>query len=394
VLACVAATGLLAALGAAAALGGQTANAGQTIKLGWLGDQSGPTAATQVPYLDGVRTYFDYVNSKGGINGNRVEIVAKDDKYQPPLSITGFRSLVNDDKVIAVLGANGSSNQLALQRDIDESGIPVIGPQQTEPMQLNRANLWNLVPTLAAQANVDMAYARQKLGKQQLRAVAVYLNVASGLSWAELIKQRTERAGGQFLAAIPVTPGTTDETVQAQQIADAKPNYIFLHGGVGDAIALMRAMDKLGLQIPIVSWYASSTESVYKAAPPSITKNFVGVNGYTPAYINTAQAKLLRSMSQRFSRPIQNTNFVYGWVVGMVTAEALKKAGANPTAQSLASALAKIKNFNTGGLSSNVTFTKSHLGNNLVRPYRYDAATGRLLPIGSFTQWAATAGKK
>jgi len=390
VLAGMACSAALAGFGATGALG-----QGETIKLGYLGDQSGPTTTTQVPYLDGLKTYFDYLNAKGGVNGNRVELVAKDDKFSPPLAITGFRSLVNEEKVVAIVGANGSSPQLALQRDIDEAGVPVIGPQQTEAMQLNRANLWNLFPTYAGQANVAVAHARQQLGSQKLRAAVVYLNVASGISWDALIKKRVEQAGGQYLEGIATQPGATDATVAAQKLADLKPNWVFMHGGANDLINLMRGMEKLGVQgVGVTSISQAMTESVYKSTPTSVNQRLFGVSALSPAYLNTSEAKVMRAQSQKFGRPIQNAQYVYGWVVGMVTAEALKRAGATPSPASINRALATIKNFTTGGLSPNVTFGKSHLGINQPRPYRFDQATGRLLPIGSYLQWSRTAAKK
>ena len=42
-----------------------------TINIGWSGDKSGPTVASQAPALDGLQSYIRMINDAGGVKGNR-----------------------------------------------------------------------------------------------------------------------------------------------------------------------------------------------------------------------------------------------------------------------------------------------------------------------------------
>ena len=50
----------------------------------------------------GAKAYFDYVNSKGGVNGRKIEYRYYDDAYNPAQTVQLTRRLVEKDKVFAV----------------------------------------------------------------------------------------------------------------------------------------------------------------------------------------------------------------------------------------------------------------------------------------------------
>ena len=73
---------------------------------------------------DATRAYFDYVNSKGGVNGRNLRLVAKDDVYNAGNTLTSVAELINDDKVFGFLGNVGTPTQSAVIDRINRDGIP------------------------------------------------------------------------------------------------------------------------------------------------------------------------------------------------------------------------------------------------------------------------------
>jgi ABC-type branched-subunit amino acid transport system substrate-binding protein len=73
---------------------------------------------------DAARAYFDYVNSKGGVNGRNIKLVVKDDEYKAGRTITTARELINNDKVFAFFGSVGTQTHLAVVKDVNRRGIP------------------------------------------------------------------------------------------------------------------------------------------------------------------------------------------------------------------------------------------------------------------------------
>lgn len=73
---------------------------------------------------DAIRTYFDYVNSKGGVNGRSLKLVAEDDEYNAGVTLSTISKLINDDKVFGMIGNVGTQTHLAVIDRLNRDKIP------------------------------------------------------------------------------------------------------------------------------------------------------------------------------------------------------------------------------------------------------------------------------
>src|SRR3712207_799303 len=83
---------------------GGTTDSGGTIKVGVYGDLSGQTSSFGESTRDGVRMAVDEINAAGGINGRKIEVLVEDDQGQPQQASTVVTKLINQDKVVAIIG--------------------------------------------------------------------------------------------------------------------------------------------------------------------------------------------------------------------------------------------------------------------------------------------------
>src|SRR6516164_1405708 len=115
-------------LGAAAfGLVGTAAQA-QDIKLGFNGDLSAsPSAQSGQAAVLGLQAAIDDVNAAGGVLGQKLTLVVRDDLSQPPKSIQNMSDLIDNEKVVAVFGPTNSGNALAWKQIPNQKKIPVIG---------------------------------------------------------------------------------------------------------------------------------------------------------------------------------------------------------------------------------------------------------------------------
>jgi branched-chain amino acid transport system substrate-binding protein len=112
---------VLTALPAKASDPGITSN---EIVFGMQLPQTGPASPGYNKVDDATRAYFDYVNSKGGVNGRNLRLVAKDDVYNAGITLTSVAELINDDKVFGFIGNVGTPTQSAVIDRINRDGIP------------------------------------------------------------------------------------------------------------------------------------------------------------------------------------------------------------------------------------------------------------------------------
>src|SRR5512132_111977 len=121
-------TGLvLAAAGCGRDEGGGGSNApgvtDDTIKLGGSYPFSGPASAYGT-IGRAAKAHFDWVNSKGGVNGRKIQFVTLDDGYDPARAVSNARRLITQDKVFALFNTLGTANNLAIWDYVNQQKVP------------------------------------------------------------------------------------------------------------------------------------------------------------------------------------------------------------------------------------------------------------------------------
>lgn len=93
------------------------------IKIGQTIPYSGPVSSSAA-LGKGQIAFFEMVNKKGGINGRKIKIISLDDGYSPPKTVEQTRKLVEQEEVLAIIGANGTPTGLAVQKYLNAKGVP------------------------------------------------------------------------------------------------------------------------------------------------------------------------------------------------------------------------------------------------------------------------------
>ncbi len=95
------------------------------IKVGFVGGLTGRLSDLGTAGRNGVILAVEEINSRGGINGRPVELITKDDKQDPELSLRVDRELV-DEGVAAIIGHMTSVMSMAVLPFINEEKILMI----------------------------------------------------------------------------------------------------------------------------------------------------------------------------------------------------------------------------------------------------------------------------
>lgn len=93
------------------------------IKIGNLNPYSGPASAYGT-VGKAMQAYFDKLNANGGINGRKINFMSLDDAYNPAKSVEQTRKLVEQDEVLLMFAALGSSHNVAVQRYLNAKKVP------------------------------------------------------------------------------------------------------------------------------------------------------------------------------------------------------------------------------------------------------------------------------
>jgi branched-chain amino acid transport system substrate-binding protein len=382
----------------AVAAGQSRPSAGKTINVGWVGDKSGPTVVSQAPVLHGLEAYFRYTNEKGGVNGDKINLIEKDDQYSPAKELEATKSLVTDDKVVLVTGLGQSSGIASILPYLTSAKVPGLINQATLQSISDPFQAWMFEGNCnySDQADVALAIMMQRLKLKTLKGKVVgvpAIEVASGQEWVAILKKRVPELGGTVVdVALPSSIVNAD--VQVQKLQDAKVAFILMHHSPAGGIAFLKSMAKYGMtNTPVSGSYGVTQETTFLQSPYEVSKNFYGTNCYTPPLLaKSANGKLAYATGKKYGYPeaeITTMGYALGWVNGQMIVQALKNAKGNYTGATVKAGLEKIKSLDTGGLAPNVNLSpKCHMAIRAVRPYTYNYKAKTISPIGSYAQWA------
>jgi branched-chain amino acid transport system substrate-binding protein len=98
--------------------------ADEPIRFGWLVALTGANSAPGIGYNRGVVWAAEQINASGGINGRKVEVIARDTQGDPTKAVNAAVELATRDKVHAVFGPTNSGEGLATTPILSRYKVP------------------------------------------------------------------------------------------------------------------------------------------------------------------------------------------------------------------------------------------------------------------------------
>lgn len=98
-----------------------------TIKVGLVAALSGQSAKSGEAIIRGLSTAIDEINAAGGVNGRKIELVARDDESNPGKGLLAARELVQREKVAVLFGGLDTPVSLAIVPFANQSKVPFMG---------------------------------------------------------------------------------------------------------------------------------------------------------------------------------------------------------------------------------------------------------------------------
>ena len=89
---------------------------------------TGSAAATVAESMQGAALYIDHINAKGGVGGQKVEVLSLDDKFDPKLTLDNTRTLIEQKGVIGLFMTRGTPHTQGIIPVLEQHGVPLVGP--------------------------------------------------------------------------------------------------------------------------------------------------------------------------------------------------------------------------------------------------------------------------
>jgi branched-chain amino acid transport system substrate-binding protein len=228
----------------------------QVVNLGGIYPMTGGAATFGTSSMQGTAMAVEEFNAAGGamVDGvtTTINYINEDDAGSPEVGASAAQKLINQDKVIGIIGAVMSKVTLAVAPIAQSAGVPEISPTSTnEKVTLVGDYIFRACFIDPFQGTVMANYAWNTLKVKT--AACLFDNgndYPKGL--AENFKKSYEALGGRIVAyeAFTDEDKTVDFKAQLTKIKAAKPEFLYLSGYYGSTALILKQARAMGLNVP------------------------------------------------------------------------------------------------------------------------------------------------
>ena len=321
------------------------------IKIGQTMPYSGPLSGMGT-HGKAMAAYFAKLNSEGGINGRKINLISLDDGYSPPKTVEQTRKLVEQDEVLLLFGSFGTATNSAIQRYVNAKQVPDLflvtgGTKFHDPK--NSPWTMGFVPAYEVESK---AYARYILEKYPKAKVGVlFQNDDFGKDLLTGLKGSLgDRAKQMIVSEVSyeVSDPTVDQQVVAIKASGADVFVSFAAGKIS-ALAIRKAYDIGWKPVLIVPIGGSSKHTVLE--PAGLEKAVGLISGSwlkdpaDPQWANDAAVRDYLAVMKRYypegdPEDVFNVN---GYTMAQTLAHVLRQCGEDLTRANVMRQAASLK---------------------------------------------------
>ena len=270
---------LAVALALGTALATSAAQA-QDIKIAYNGDMSG-TAVAELGQAArwGFEAAIEDINKNGGLLGRKVVPVIRDDLGTPPKSIQNMTELIDNEKVVGVVGPANSGNALAWLHIPQAAKIPVIGSTATATE----------ITTRYAKEPQNYMFRVSMVDREQVALLAAYAVKASKNKKIAVIADSTGYGQAGIKDAVEVLalhgikpvlvekfgPKDTDITSQLTKIKNAGADAVIIYAIADGAANVVKSMEKINYNPVTLGTWGNLSSLYYRMTGPKLAPNLI-----------------------------------------------------------------------------------------------------------------------
>ena len=218
------------------------------VKIGVAGPMTGANASFGEQYMKGAQAAADAINAAGGVNGEKIVLVAGDDACEPKQAVAVANRLVDQDKVVGVVGHFCSSNTIPASEVYDEAGVISITPGSTNPAVTERGlkTVLRMCGRDDQQGVVAGDYIVDMLKAKKVAVINDKDTYGKGL--ADATSAQLKKRGVTPVLEEGLTRGEKDFSALVTKIRSTGAEVVFFGGLHPEAGPLVRQMREQGLK--------------------------------------------------------------------------------------------------------------------------------------------------
>ncbi|MDI9570038.1 MAG: ABC transporter substrate-binding protein [Pseudomonadota bacterium] len=349
-------------------LGGAGWAAAKVIKVGAAINMTGPASSWGQFHARGQQDYFRYVNEvKGGVGGNRIEMLLVDTAYKVPEAVAAVRKFAVQEKV-DMIATWGAGEGLAAKPIIQAHKIPTI----------NYSTSWEIL-----ESPIDYMYLPFGSYKMDCYAILDYIravhqgnaapkvglltyNNAYGRSIHRPSREYAKKVKVDIVAVEEFPPKTVDLNTELLRLQNKGAQYVIMQMLPSAIVTTFKSADRIGYNPMFFGTWTSTDPDFFRLGKGLIKDRLLMQFPGGLPLDRTPGIKVMEELWKRY-KTVNGFDASYweGVVVGMIMERALLRAHekfGRIDRETINKAMESFQNEDFGGLVPNVTYTKNNHG--------------------------------
>ncbi|OZI48891.1 ligand-binding receptor [Bordetella genomosp. 4] len=298
------------------------------VKIGVINSLSGNFAAFGQRYNTGMQVALEEINAKGGINGEKVELIIQDDRSEAQSALAAVESL-NKQQVPLIIGSYASGITGPVSKVATRQKIPLIVLGSADDSITKPGSDWVFRAkhnsTIVAKAYFDYFDNLRKNNPEIKKIAVMYGNGAWPTSMSEEGIRQAEKRGYEIVGKQAYDQGTTDFRPILNKFRAANPDILLTSSYADDGIAIARQIKEVGLNTKVVAIDTASSMVSFIQQVGNPSENIVSAVTWSPDVKYEGTPELYERLKKKAK---EDPSFyeAEGYLALTVAADALRRA--------------------------------------------------------------------
>jgi ABC-type branched-subunit amino acid transport system substrate-binding protein len=302
----------------------------------------------------GAKAAFAGINARGGVHGKAIELVTQDDAYEVPKALANVEQFMADPGTFALFNCMGTPMIEAMMPKVIDSGIPFFAPFTGAQLSRTKArSVFNIRASYADEAE-KLVQHLSTIGIQRIGIV--YQNNSFGKEVYTAAKQSMDRLKLPEAATVTVENNASDAGSAAAKLAERNLEAIVIGLAGKPTMEFVKAFRALKRGVTLYALSVMGTPATVKALGADATGMAISQVVPLPSNAVMPVVREFQTAWKASGATAEPSHLALeGYINARVFAEALQRAGRNPTRAAFIDATWNLKKWDLGGFEINAT---------------------------------------
>jgi branched-chain amino acid transport system substrate-binding protein len=223
--------------------------AGEPYRIGAVLSLTGTYAGLGIPEQRAIDLEVERINAAGGVNGRELVVVYEDDATDAAKAQAAAVRLIDEEGVLAIIGASGTGQTMAMRSDAERAGVPIVSMAGGSVIT---ADFSEWVFQTPWPNRIVIPFVLEEMAAAGHTTIGLISDTGGyGVDGRDIVLATAADAGVTIVADETFNAGDTDMTSQLTKIRAAEPDAVLLWAAGKEAAIIARNARQLNMEQPL-----------------------------------------------------------------------------------------------------------------------------------------------